>query len=49
MGWQIPDALRGGFNAAWAPFGGQWTEDNPKMSMPQNLNDGLVYAHIAVL
>jgi hypothetical protein len=46
MGWQIPDGLRGGFNAAWVPFGGQWTEDNPKISNPVVLNDGLVFAGV---
>lgn len=43
--WDIPEALRGGFNAAWIPFGGEWTDDNPNyVKRRDDLRDGLVFA-----
>lgn len=41
--WPIPAALRGGFNAAWLPFGAQWTPDNPREVRSDILRDGLVF------
>ena len=41
LSWPIPDALRGGFNAAWIPFGAEL--DMPKTDYPQVLRDGLVF------
>ena len=39
----IPEALRGGFNAAWIPFGGEWTDDTPKSVRNDTLRDNLVF------
>lgn len=47
-GWTIPEELRGGFNAAWLPFGGRWTETLPKGSRYDFARDGLVFAGINV-
>lgn len=41
--WAIPETLRGGFNAAWIPFGGEWTEDTPKSITTDPLRDNLVF------
>lgn len=41
--WAMPDALHGGFNAAWIPFGGEWTEDTPKSMRTEHLRDNLVF------
>ena len=41
--WPIPEALRGGFNAAWLPFGGEWTDDTPKSLRNETPRDGLVF------
>jgi hypothetical protein len=43
FGWRIPDALRGGFNIAWAPFEAEWTDDLPKGSLYTALRDGLAF------
>jgi len=41
--WLIPDALRGGFNAAWLPFGATPTAETPeKIGRPQ-VRDDLVF------
>ena len=39
----IPEALRGGFNAAWVPFGGEWTPDTPKSIRIDAMRDNLVF------
>lgn len=44
----MPDALRGGFNAAWNPFGGEWSEDTEKSYNMEVLRDGLVFPGIRV-
>lgn len=41
--WPIPDALRGGFNAAWLPFGGEWAGEMPSGSRFDIARDGLVF------
>lgn len=41
--WPVPDTLRGGFNAAWLPFGAAWTEDVPKKVQRPGLRDDLVF------
>jgi hypothetical protein len=46
--WAIPEALRGGFNAAWLPFGGEWTDDTPKSIRTDTMRDNLVFPHLAV-
>jgi len=40
--WPIPPALRGGFNAAWIPFGAEWTDDTPDDAREPRLRDGFV-------
>ena len=40
--WAIPDALRGGFNAAWIPFGGGLTGEVPQGADNPFLRDGYV-------
>jgi hypothetical protein len=44
LGWALPEALRGGFNAAWAPWGARLTGETPKGSKYDLLFDGLVFA-----
>ena len=39
----IPEALRGGFNAAWMPLGGDWTPDTPKGIRADSMRDNLVF------
>lgn len=47
--WAIPEALRGGFNAAWLPFGGEWTGDSPEaVKARPYLRDGLVFPGIRI-
>lgn len=42
--WGMPESLRGGFNAAWSPFGAEWTEDTMKaVRASPYLRDGLVF------
>ena len=41
--WSIPDELRGGFNAAWMPFEGEWTADTPDGFRTELLRDDLVF------
>ncbi len=41
--WAIPESLRGGFNAAWIPFGGKSTEDSTDNLRAELLRDGLVF------
>lgn len=41
--WPIPDALRGGFNAAWRPFGASFTQETPKEVHEPSLRDDLVF------
>lgn len=43
-GWQIPEALRGGFNIAWAPFGAEWRDEPSDVVKLENLRDGVVFA-----
>jgi hypothetical protein len=45
-GWAIPAVMRGGFNAAWLPFGATWNGDLPKGARYENAHDGLVFAGI---
>lgn len=40
--WAIPDELRGGFNAAWIPFGGELVGDVPRGAEHEFLRDGYV-------
>ncbi|MEJ2090154.1 MAG: hypothetical protein P8Y69_17170, partial [Gammaproteobacteria bacterium] len=40
--WAIPDALRGGFNAAWIPFGGELVGEVPRGADNPRLRDGFV-------
>ena len=42
-GWEIPDSLRGGFNAAWSAFGGTWSGDLPAGHKFEFLRDELVF------
>ena len=44
FGWQIPDALRGGFNAAWSGLGSAWHGAQPPADKLELLRDGLVFA-----
>ena len=39
----IPEALRGGFNAVWIPFGGEWTDDTPKDIRTETMRDNIVF------
>ena len=48
FGWGIPEALRGGFNLAWAPFKAEWTEDLPQGTGFETLRDGLVFNGFAM-
>ena len=48
MHWPIPDSLRGGFNAAWLPFGAQVTGDSPKKVADEALRDGLVFPRASI-
>ena len=41
--WPISDALRGGFNAAWLPFGATVTQESPKKVHKPSLRDDLVF------
>ena len=41
--WSIPEALRGGFNAAWLPFGAQWTEETKLGYYDDVVRDGLAF------
>ncbi|MFV8816683.1 hypothetical protein [Haliea sp. E17] len=41
--WPIADSLRGGFNAAWTPFGGDWSGDIAHLVRPEFLRDDLVF------
>lgn len=41
--WPIPDSLRGGFNAAWLPFGGRLVGEIPRRADDPQLRDGLVF------
>ena len=41
--WPIPDALRGGFNVAWLPFGAEWTPGTPAKAREPRLRDDLVF------
>lgn len=43
--WPIPDALRGGFNVAWEPFGASWENPpSPRLMGIEKLRDGLVFS-----
>ncbi|MGA8205788.1 MAG: hypothetical protein WB812_14810 [Woeseiaceae bacterium] len=42
----IPATLRGGFNAAWNPFGAEWSADTPKGGYMDVVRDGLVFPGI---
>lgn len=44
FGWQIPDALRGGFNAAWSGLGSRWSGAQPPADKLELLRDGQVFA-----
>jgi hypothetical protein len=44
LAWQVPDALRGGFNAAWSALGSQWSGTQPPADKIDLLRDGLVFA-----
>lgn len=44
FGWQIPDALRGGFNVAWSGLGSAWHGAQPPADKLESLRDGLVFA-----
>ncbi|MGA9573015.1 MAG: hypothetical protein WBS20_03605, partial [Lysobacterales bacterium] len=46
--WAIPDAIRGGINAAWLPFGGQLAGEQPKGADNPNLRDGMVFDGVRV-
>jgi hypothetical protein len=39
----IVESLRGGFNAAWAPLGGELTVDRTESGAPDLLHDGLAF------
>ena len=40
----VPDALRGGLNAAWLPFGAEWTADTPGWAVrTDTIRDDLVF------
>lgn len=42
--WPVPEAMLGGLNAAWLPFGGEWTQEMPRGARFELLRDGLVFA-----
>ena len=41
--WPIPESLRGGFNAAWLPFGAEWAADTPENARDETLRDNFVF------
>ena len=44
--WAMPEELRGGFNAAWIPFGGHWTEDTPQRIGVDSMRDNVVFPRV---
>jgi hypothetical protein len=46
--WPISDSLRGGFNAAWLPFGSAMTDDAPKNTQLPLLRDDLVFPNATI-
>ncbi len=44
MHWPIAEPLRGGLNAAWAPFGATWVDGPNPVGRSGNLRDGLVFS-----
>jgi hypothetical protein len=40
--WPIPEKVRGSFNAAWEPFGAEWSGDISNIIRPELMRDDLV-------